>query len=234
MNQAGEGTPDAALFASALRQALAGPAPWEFLQALRDAGRLGQMLPEVDALWGVPQPAAHHPEIDTGLHCMMVLRQACTLSADPAVRFAALVHDLGKAATPVADWPRHIGHEQGGLPIIAALAERLGLPADWADLGMAACRWHIMVHQAASLRPATLHDLLAALSDEWRQPQRLEKLLLVFEADARGRLSHEERPYPQAALLHRCYQAAMSVPASARQRELRIARIRAMLDGEQA
>ncbi len=222
-------TPEAAIFASALRAALAGPAPWDFLQALRDAGQLGQVLPEADALWGVPQPEAHHPEIDTGRHCLMVLRQACALSADPALRFAALVHDLGKAVTPAAEWPRHVGHEQSGLPIITALAARLGLPEDWADLGMAACRWHLMVHQAASLRPATLHDLLAALSDEWRQPQRLETLLLVCEADARGRLGHEQQPYPQGELLRRCYRAAAAVPASPRQRELRIAIIRAAL-----
>ncbi len=216
-------------FGLVFRQALAGPEPWRLLETLRAENRLGHLLPELDALFGVPQNPLHHPEIDTGRHSLLVLRQACGLSLDPALRYAALVHDLGKALTPPAEWPRHLGHEESGLVPINALGARLNLPADWTDLALAACRWHLLVHKAAELRPATVHDLLAALSHDWQDQARLEKLLLICQADARGRLGLEQRPYPQADLLRRLYVVAASAgggntPAQCRER--RIAAIR--------
>ncbi|MBP7062989.1 HD domain-containing protein [Ferrovibrio sp.] len=215
--------------ATELRSLLGGPAPWGILSDWQSSGRLARDLPEIAALFGVPQNPLHHPEIDTGRHSLLVLRQACGLSADPALRYAALVHDLGKALTPPAEWPRHLGHEESGLAPISALGARLNLPADWTDLALAACRWHLLVHKAAELRPATVHDLLAALSHDWQDEARLEKLLLVCQADARGRLGLEQRPYPQADLLRRLY--VVAAPAGggntpAQSRERRIAAIR--------
>ena len=223
--------------AADLRALLGGPAPWQVLAERQADGRLGHALPEIAALFGVPQNPQHHPEIDTGIHSLMVLRQACKLSPDPALRYAALVHDLGKALTPPAEWPSHRGHEQAGLPVIAALGARLALPEAWTELALDACRWHLHVHKAAELRPATLHDLLAGLSRNWQDRARLEQLLLICQADARGRLGLEQRSYPQADWLRRLYDAALPVPAGktpAQTRERRIAILRATIKAEAA
>ncbi len=183
-----------------LSRALAEAAPQVFVRVLRDCGALAVVLPEVDALFGVPQPAGHHPEIDTGEHLLLALEQAARLSPDPEVRFAVLLHDLGKGVTPPAEWPRHIAHEHTGLPLVDAACERLRAPRDARDLARQACKLHLKVHRVLELRPNTLLELLEA-ADVFRRPERLDKLVIACEADARGRAGRSETPYPQAAFL---------------------------------
>lgn len=183
-----------------LWRALSEPAPQAFVQVLRDCGALKTILPELDALFGVPQPAAHHPEIDSGLHVLMALEQAVKLTPDPLVRFAVLLHDLGKGRTKPEDWPRHIAHEQTGLPLVRRVCERLRAPADARELALLTCAQHLNVHRARELRPATLLKLLQN-ADFFRRPERFEQLLLACEADARGRAGREDTPYPQADYL---------------------------------
>ncbi len=191
-------------------RALGEQQPTAFFQVLRDCGALARLFPEIERLFGVPQPPRHHPEIDTGIHTMMVLEQACRLSPDKRVRFAALVHDVGKGLTPAEQWPHHPGHEKRGAELIEALAQRLRIPNAYRDLARLVARYHTHCHRAAELRPATLLDTLLAL-DALRRPQRLEQFLLACEADARGRSGFEERPYPQADILRRVLQAMRSV-----------------------
>ncbi|MDM7322616.1 MAG: multifunctional CCA addition/repair protein, partial [Gammaproteobacteria bacterium] len=181
-------------------KALATDHPARFFEVLRETGALARLLPELDALFGVPQPAMHHPEIDTGVHSLMVLQQAVRLGADGATRFAALLHDLGKGNTPRELWPHHYGHERRGAQLIKRLAERLRLPTHDRDLALMAARWHLHAHKAFELRPSTLLKLLEGL-DALRRPERFESFLLVCEADARGRAGFEDRPYPQAEFL---------------------------------
>ncbi len=184
--------------------------PSVFFTVLRACGALERLFPEVEALFGVPQPAMHHPEIDTGIHALMVLDQAARLSPDPVVRFAALTHDLGKALTDPARWPRHRGHEKLGLPALAGVCERLRVPNAYRKLAEKVMRYHGHAHRALSLRPGTLVDLLQRL-DALRQPEALAPFLLACEADARGRAGFEERAYPQADWLRSAQQAALSV-----------------------
>jgi len=191
-------------------RALGEQQPTAFFQVLRDCGALARLFPEIERLFGVPQPPRHHPEIDTGIHTMMVLEQACRLSADKRVRFAALVHDVGKGLTPAEQWPRHLGHEERGVGLIEALAQRLRIPNAYRDLARLVARYHTHCHRAAELRPATLLNTLLAL-DALRRPQRLEQFLLACEADARGRRGFEERPYPQADILRCALRAVCSV-----------------------
>ena len=171
------------------------------------------MLPEVDRLWGVPQPAHWHPEIDTGVHTLMVLEQAAQLSADPVVRFAALTHDLGKGTTPPEILPSHRGHAERGVAIVDALCARLRAPARFRELARVVARYHGHVHRAAELRAGTLLDLFEAV-DAFRRPGRLEQVLLACEADYRGRLGFEDRLYPQAGLIREAFQAAVAVDAA--------------------
>ena len=168
------------------------------------------VLPEVDCLFGIPQPAQHHPEIDSGVHTLMVLEQAANLSEAPVVRFAALLHDVGKGLTPEAEWPRHVGHEHRGVRLIESLASRLRIPAEWYELAKAAAAQHLNCHRALELRPATVLKLLASL-DALRRPQRFEQFLLVCEADARGRGGHADSPYPQAQFMAGAREAAAGV-----------------------
>ena len=193
-----------------LARALESPAPQRFFAELRDAAVLAVVLPEIDRLWGVPQPAHWHPEIDTGTHTSMVLEQAARLSADPVVRFAALTHDLGKGTTPPAILPSHHGHAERGVAIVDALCERLRAPTRFRELARAVARHHEQVHRAVELRPGTLLDLLAAV-DAFRRPERLEQVLLACEADYRGRLGFEDRPYPQADRVRAAFAAAASI-----------------------
>lgn len=193
--------------------ALAGPDPRVFFEALRAARALKVLFPEVDALFGVPQPAKWHPEIDCGLHTMLVLEQAARLSADVAVRFAALVHDLGKATTRASDLPAHPGHEQRGHQLIEAMAERLPLPRACRDLGILAAEYHTHCHRMAELRDDTVVRLLEK-TDAFRRPERLRQFLLACEADARGRTGFENCDYPQAELLQQAYTAAAAVDAA--------------------
>jgi tRNA nucleotidyltransferase (CCA-adding enzyme) len=196
------------------RKALAEAQPSAFLRVLRRCGALRALYPEVDALYGVPQRAEFHPEIDTGVHVEMVLDAAAAIApGDDLVGFCALTHDLGKALTPAAEWPRHIGHEQLGVAPLRALAARLKVPAEHAALAELVCREHLHVHRALELRPATVLKLLAAL-DALRRPERLEPFLAACLADQRGRLGHEHDDYPQAAYLRRARDAAAAVTAA--------------------
>ena len=193
-----------------MEKALGEPAPAEFFRVLRECGALQVILPEVDALFGVPQTALHHPEIDTGVHVLMRLEQAARLSADPVVRFATLVHDLGKGTTLPAYWPSHHGHEERGVALIAALSERLRVPTRFAAIGRLVSQYHTHCHRAGQLRADTLLKLLEAL-DAFRRPLQLTQFLLACEADARGRTGFEERPYPQADRVRAAFAAASAI-----------------------
>jgi tRNA nucleotidyltransferase (CCA-adding enzyme) len=182
-----------------------------FWEVLRECGALAALFPEIDRLFGVPQPEKYHPEIDTGVHTLQVLDVACELARDTAIRFAALVHDLGKGATPPFEWPRHIGHDHAGVRIIAKLCERLKVPNEHRELAELASREHQKFHRAAELRDTTVLDLLTA-TDAFRRPDRFEKLLLVCEADARGRGPElRARKYTQGEMLRTWWRAAAAV-----------------------
>lgn len=196
-----------------LRRALAAAQPSAFLRTLHDTGALAQVLPEVDALYGVPQRVQFHPEIDTGVHQELVCDVAARLApGDDLIGFAALTHDLGKALTPAELLPRHIGHEQAGLGPLQALCQRLKVPAEHRELAMMACREHLNVHRLAELRDATVHDLLARC-DGFRKPARIAQLALVCECDRRGRAGSAEDDYPQGRELVRLHAAACAVSA---------------------
>jgi tRNA nucleotidyltransferase (CCA-adding enzyme) len=197
-----------------LERALGEKQPVRFFEVLRECGALQRLLPELDALFGVPQPPAHHPEIDTGVHTFMVLAQAALLTADARVRFAALVHDLGKGTTPLAQWPTHPGHEQRSVALVRALCARLRAPNEFRDLAVLVARYHAHCHRAAELRDDTLLETLEAL-DAFRRPERVEAFVLACEADARGRTGHEDRPYPQADIFRRAFVAARAVDTAA-------------------
>ncbi len=195
-----------------MERALREQDPAVFVQVLRDCGALEALLPEVDALFGVPQTPEHHPEVDTGVHTLMVLEQAARLSPATTVRFAALVHDLGKAITPEAELPRHIAHEHRGLPLVKRLCERLKVPNRHRQLALTVCEYHLHCHRARELRGKTLLKLLRG-TGALRQPEQFEEFLLACEADARGREGLESRPYPQADYLRRALAVAQSVTA---------------------
>ena len=196
-----------------LEKALGERNPEVFIQILRDCGALEKLLPEVDALFGVPQPAKHHPEIDTGIHMLMALQQAAALSADTDIHFALLLHDLGKGATAPTEWPRHIAHEQLGDKLVKQVCERLRAPRRYSELARTVCQYHTHCHRALELRGKTLLMLLTA-TDALRRPDRFEAFLLACEADARGRLGLEDRSYPQANYLRKALAAAQSVSAA--------------------
>ena len=195
-----------------LSRGLMEKAPSKFFTTLRDSGALARILPEVDALFGVPQPEHYHPEIDCGIHTMLVVevaaRQSCTLE----VRFAALTHDLGKGNTPKEILPRHIGHELRSVELLQGMCERLRVPADCRDLGLLAARYHGDIHRAQELRPDTVLRLFNGC-DVWRKPERFTELLQVCLCDARGRTGHENDDYPQADHLLRLLAAAQAVNA---------------------
>jgi tRNA nucleotidyltransferase (CCA-adding enzyme) len=193
-------------------KALATERPDVFVETLRDCGALQRVYPEVDALFGVPQPERWHPEIDTGVHTLMALRMAAQLSPSETVRFAVLTHDLGKATTPAEVLPSHHGHEQRSEQLLERLCERLPVPNRFRDLAMLAARHHGTVHKAAELKPQTVLRLILA-ADGLRQPARFEELLLACEADARGRKGLEGRAYSQADRLRAALRAARSVDA---------------------
>jgi tRNA nucleotidyltransferase (CCA-adding enzyme) len=195
-----------------LEKALGERNPEVFVQVLRDCGALVKLLPEVDALFGVPQTPEHHPEIDTGEHTLMALQQAVALTADRDVRFAVLLHDLGKGTTAQSEWPRHIGHETRGDPLVRQACERLLAPRRYSDLARNAGLYHTHCHRALELRGKTVLKLLTA-TDALRRPDRFEAFLLTCEADARGRLGLEDRDYPQADYLREALVAAQSVSA---------------------
>ena len=186
----------------------------EFFRVLRECGALQRIYPEIDALFGVPQPPEWHPEIDTGVHTLMVLDQAALLSTDIKVRFAALVHDLGKGATPREQWPGHRGHEERSVSLIEALAERLRLPGEFRELSVIVARYHGNVHRAAELKPSTILEFFER-ADAFRRPERFAQVLLACEADSRGRAGLEHLPYPQRPYLQAARDAAAAVKPSA-------------------
>jgi tRNA nucleotidyltransferase (CCA-adding enzyme) len=186
------------------------PAPWVYFEVLREANALAVVFPEVAALFGVPQPEKWHPEIDTGVHTMMVLQQATRLSTDPSVRFAALTHDLGKGTTPTNEWPRHVAHEQRSVQLIEAMCQRLRIPNNYRDIAVLVGRYHLLSHTLLELRAPTLLDLLENL-DAFRRPARLEQFILACEADARGRKGLENRDYPQSQMLRKAREVAAAV-----------------------
>jgi len=185
-----------------------------FFEVLRACGALKVIYPELDALFGVPQPAEWHPEIDTGVHTLMVLDQAAALSTDPRVRFAALVHDLGKGTTPRSAWPGHRGHEERSVALIETLAARLKVPADFRELALIVARYHGNVHRAFELRPKTLLEFMER-ADAFRRSERFAQALLACEADARGRTGLEARPYPQREYVLAARDAAAAIKPSA-------------------
>jgi tRNA nucleotidyltransferase (CCA-adding enzyme) len=195
-------------------KALREPGASVFFKVLRDCGALKIIYPEIDALFGVPQPEKWHPEIDTGVHVLMVLDQAVRLSGDTKVRFAALVHDLGKATTPRAEWPGHKGHEERSVALIESLSERLRLPNEYRELSVIVARYHGNVHRAFELRPQTILGILEK-TDAFRRPERFSQALLACEADSRGRLGLEKVPYPQREYLQAARDAAAAVKPTA-------------------
>ncbi|WP_308363920.1 MULTISPECIES: multifunctional CCA addition/repair protein [unclassified Microbulbifer] len=192
-------------------RALTEPDPDVFIRVLRDCGALAILLPEVDRLFGVPQPPQHHPEIDTGEHVLLALRAA---PPQLPVRFAVLVHDLGKGVTPKEILPSHRGHEQAGLPLVRDVCRRLRVPRHLTALALGVCEYHLHCHKAFELRPKTLLKILRAL-DAFRRPERFEQFLLSCEADARGRTGLRERDYPQVDYLRAVREAAAAVSAEA-------------------
>jgi tRNA nucleotidyltransferase (CCA-adding enzyme) len=193
-------------------RALGEQTPTRFFEVLRDCGALEKLFPEIERLYGVPQPEKHHPEIDTGVHTMMVLEQAARLSPEPIVRFAALVHDLGKGTTPKDQWPKHIAHEERGVPLVEAMCERLRVPKNYRELAVAVTRYHLHYHRAAELKATTLLKTLNAV-DALRRPERFEQFILACEADSRGRTGFEDMHFDQPDILRRARDAAAAITA---------------------
>lgn len=194
-------------------KALTEKTPRVFFETLRECGALARVYPEIDRLFGVPQTEKHHPEIDTGVHTMMVLDRACLLSDRIEVRYAALVHDLGKGTTPADILPRHIGHEERSAKLARAMGERLRVPSHLRDLGELTARYHTHVHRAKELRPETVVKVLEQC-DAFRKPERFDDLTIACEADSKGRLGLENIPYPQAAMFREWAEVARNVDVS--------------------
>jgi len=197
-----------------LERALGEDRPSRFIEVLRDCGALARLFPEIDALFGVPQPAQSHPEVDTGVHILLVLEAAARLSPDTRVRFAALMHDLGKGTTPREEWPRHKGHEIRGVELIKKFCQRFRVPNEHRDLALIAAQYHPHCHRIAELRPATVVDTLEAI-DAFRRPARVDMFICACEADFRGRSGLADQPYPQADLFRRVFSAARGVNSAA-------------------
>jgi tRNA nucleotidyltransferase (CCA-adding enzyme) len=193
--------------------------PSRMFYALRECSALTRIMPEVNTLFGVPQPAQYHPEIDTGVHVMMVIDHAASKNYSLPVRFAALTHDLGKGTTPPKEWPRHIGHEVRSVQLLRDLCERIKVPNEARDLALLVARYHGDVHRAIELRPATIAGMLQAV-DAYRKPERFEEFLQACACDFHGRPGYAEKPYPQAERLRKAFSAARSVDAGAIAAEL--------------
>lgn len=197
-----------------MKKALVSDAPQIFFEELRQCGALARILPEIDVLFGIPQTARYHPEIDTGIHTMMVMEQAAALSSDPLVRFAALVHDLGKGVTPAQMLPSHKGHETAGLPLIKKLCARLRVPRKYQSLALAVGEYHLHMHKMAELKPSTILKMLER-TRSINDSERAQQIALCCLADARGRTGLEQRDYPQAELFLQFQQAASQVDSAA-------------------
>lgn len=199
--------------------------PSRMFQVLRECGALVRILPEVDCLFGVPQPPEHHPEVDTGVHVMLVIDWAARQNFSLPVRFAALTHDLGKGATPPELWPGHPGHEAKSVERVRAVSERIRVPADCRDLAIAVAREHGIVHRALELRPGTVVELLERV-DAFRRPERFDEFLRACECDFRGRPGYETRPFPAIEHLRQALHAAQGIDAGAVAKRVEPARIR--------
>ncbi|WP_339515642.1 multifunctional CCA addition/repair protein [Pseudomonas sp. RL_15y_Pfl2_60] len=193
-----------------ISRALMEPRPDVFIEVLHDCGALKALFPEVDALFGVPQPPAHHPEVDTGRHILSVLRQCAVHEQPLSVRWASLLHDVGKGLTAQDQWPRHIAHEQRGIKLIKAINTRCKVPKDCQELALLVGEYHTHGHRALELKPSTLLELLQRF-DVYRRPQRFAEFIAACEMDARGRDGFELRDYPQADYLRSVMQTACAV-----------------------
>ena len=193
-----------------LTKTLECPAPWRFFEVLHETECLEAILPEIDCLFGVPQPAEHHPEIDTGVHVMMVLQRVCELSQSALVRWGALVHDLGKGVTDKALWPSHHEHEKLGIEVVDRLCDRLRVPSEYRSIGRLASEFHQTIHRLKETRAGTVVKMLCHM-DAFRKPERVAMLAMIAEADARGRLGLEDRAYPQAQMLLTAFEASKQV-----------------------
>ncbi|MEX9949749.1 multifunctional CCA addition/repair protein [Providencia sp. wls1919] len=191
-------------------KALMSNSPQVYFEVLRECGALAVLFPEIDNLFGVPAPEKWHPEVDTGIHILMVMRVVATLSKDIDVRFAALCHDLGKGLTPKAVWPSHPQHGEAGIPLIIDLCERYKIPTSTKDLACLAAKYHDMIHVINKLSAADIVGIFDGL-DSWRKPERISQLSLVSEADARGRGGLEKQAYPQGIFLRQSYEIAKAV-----------------------
>jgi tRNA nucleotidyltransferase (CCA-adding enzyme) len=201
-----------------LERLLGEPTPRAGIELLRECGALRIVLPELDALFGVPQSPKWHPEVDTGEHVLLALQVAAGRAAPVSVRFAVLMHDLGKALTPRSEWPKHIAHEARGVPAIESLCQRLRVPQEHRDLALLASRFHTHVHRGLELRAATLLEVLES-ADAFRRPGRFAELLEVCECDARGRLGFADQPYPQRARFEQALEAASATTLQPDERE---------------
>ena len=195
-------------------KALQTDSPQVYFQILRDCGALAALFPEVDNLYGVPAPKRWHPEIDTGIHTLMVVEQACLLSDSVAFRFACLVHDLGKALTPQSEWPSHKGHGFKGLSVIKKFCKRLKVPNEYRDLALLVSEHHTNIHSAFELRASTMVGIMDKC-DAWRKPQRFQQMLQCCVADSKGRTGFELLPYPTADYMWQGFQAALKVDIQA-------------------
>ncbi len=193
-----------------LERALSEPFPTRFIEVLRECKALEKVFPEIDCLFGIPQPERYHPEIDSGVHTLMVLEQAGKLSDDPLIRFAALAHDLGKGNTPKEQWPSHRGHEERSVDLILALSKRYRIPVRYRDLAVIVARHHLDCHRIMEMRADTILRKLEAM-DAFRRPDRFEQFIIACEADIRGRKGLEDREYPQAGYLRNALAAANSI-----------------------
>lgn len=183
-----------------MQRALGEQSPHVFIDVLRECDALAHILPEIEQLFGVPQTATHHPEIDTGVHTLMSLQQVCKLTTETSTRFATLLHDLGKGTTPASEWPRHIAHEARSKPLVEQLCARIAAPKDYRELALIVAKFHTHCHRACELKPATILKVLQQ-TDAFRRPERFNQFLQCCEADARGRTGFEHREYPQVAYL---------------------------------
>lgn len=194
--------------------ALTTESPWVYFEVLRRCGALKVLIPELDKLWGIPNPEQWHPEIDTGIHTIMVLQQAAKKSQEPIIRFAALLHDLGKGETPEEEWPQHRGHEQSGVPVIQKLCRRLKTPREYQELAVQVSRYHLHCHKMFELRPNTILKVLKALK-AYRNPEFLKQFIVACEADFNGRLHYEDKSYLQGELLWKSYEVSKDVDTQA-------------------
>lgn len=194
------------------QRALGEAAPEIFIQSLRACGALARLFPEIDALFGVPQTAIHHPEIDTGIHTLMCLQQAAKITQDICIRFATLLHDLGKGTTPKEEWPRHIAHEERSIQLVKNLCDRIAAPKDYKELALIVAQWHTHCHRALELKPATVLKVLQ-MTDAFRRPERFNQFLVCCESDARGRTNFEDRDYPQANYFREALAACQNINA---------------------